>query len=354
METLDPIACYRALQTRDPRFDGRLYIGVTSTGIYCRPICPARTSRFENCRFFPSAAAASEAGFRPCLRCRPETAPGSGAWRGTSNTVRRALCLIAEGAVDGDEGSLETLAGRVGVGSRQLRRLFQQHIGASPLAVAQTKRILFAKHLIHDTMMPMAEVALAAGFNSIRRFNETFQQLYGRPPSALRQRRGTGVEVTATAGVELLLRYRPPYDWAGMLDRLRREADRAETVADGRYHRHLVLDGEAGGVTVRHVPARDSLAATIIFPRLQSLPTIVARLRRRLDLDADMAMISQHLSQDATLAPLLATRPGLRVPGGWEGEITPAASPTITPDRLAAWRPWDAYALALLEAGAGT
>ena len=188
MERLDARACYRVLQTRDARFDGRLFVGVTSTGIYCRPICPARTPSFENCRFFASAAAAQEAGFRPCLRCRPETAPDLASWRGTSNTVSRALALIADGGLDGGEAGVDALAERLGVGGRQLRRLFQQHLGASPIAVAQTRRVLFAKQLIQETRMPMAEVALAAGFGSVRRFNETFHDLFRRPPSALRRK----------------------------------------------------------------------------------------------------------------------------------------------------------------------
>src|SRR5215475_12506221 len=159
MDLLDRDACYRALKTRDPRFDGRLFVGVTSTGIYCRPVCPARTAERENCRFFASAAAAQDAGFRPCLRCRPETAPDTACWRGTSSTVSRALALIAEGALDSGEAGVETLAERLGVGGRQLRRLFEQHLGASPIAVAQTRRVLFAKLLIQETRMPMVEVA---------------------------------------------------------------------------------------------------------------------------------------------------------------------------------------------------
>src|SRR6266436_9863921 len=151
MELPEREICYRALQSRDPRFDGLLFVGVTSTGIYCRPICPARTAKFENCRFFASAAAAQEAGFRPCLRCRPESAPDLAFWRGTANTVSRALALIADGALDGKHCDVEALAGRLGVGGRQLRRLFQRHLGASPIAVAQTRRVLFAKQLLHDT-----------------------------------------------------------------------------------------------------------------------------------------------------------------------------------------------------------
>src|SRR4051794_24225232 len=182
MELPDLETCYRALQSRDTRFDGLLFVGVTSTGIYCRPVCPARTAKEKNCRFFGSAAAAQEAGFRPCLRCRPETAPDLASWRGTSNTVSRALALIGDGALDGDHTGVEALRERLGVGERHLRRLFVQHLGASPLAVAQTRRVLFAKQLIHETTMPMTEVAAAAGFGSIRRFNETFRTLFGRPP----------------------------------------------------------------------------------------------------------------------------------------------------------------------------
>ena len=188
MELPSREVCYRALQSRDARFDGLMFVAVTSTGIYCRPICPARTPHFENCKFFGSAAAAQDAGFRPCLRCRPETAPDLASWRGTSNSVSRALALIAEGALDGEGNTVEKLADRLGLGERQLRRLFLQHLGASPISVAQTRRVLFAKQLIHETQMPMTEVAMAAGFGSLRRFNETFRDLFDRPPSALRRK----------------------------------------------------------------------------------------------------------------------------------------------------------------------
>ena len=181
---LDPTACYRAMLARDARYDGRFFICVKTTGIYCRPVCPARPPRFENCTFLPTAAAAQEAGFRPCLRCRPESAPDLGAWRGTSATVSRALVLIEAGALD--DGDVDALAARLGVGERHLRRLFRRHLGAAPIAVAQTRRVLLAKQLIHETDLPMTEVALAGGFGSVRRFNETFQQLYRRPPATLR------------------------------------------------------------------------------------------------------------------------------------------------------------------------
>src|SRR6185312_215263 len=197
---LDHAACYRAISLRDARFDGRFFTGVKTTGIYCRPICPARTPHSKNVTFFPTAAAAQERGFRPCLRCRPETAPDLGAWRGTSNTVSRALALIELGVLN--EASVDDLAERLGVGERQLRRLFRQHLGASPVAVAQTRRILLAKQLIHETRLPMAEI-------------------------------------------DLLLRYHPPYDWTAMLEFLRRRAiPGVECVTEDRYARSIELDGE--------------------------------------------------------------------------------------------------------------
>ncbi len=319
MELPDREVCYRALQSRDARFDGLLFVGVTSTGIYCRPICPARTAMFENCRFFGSAAAAQEAGFRPCLRCRPETAPDLASWRGTSNTVSRALALITDGALDGNGASVETLAERLGLGERQLRRLFLQHLGASPISVAQTRRVLFAKQLIHETRMPMTEVALAAGFGSVRRFNEIFRDLFHRPPGALRQKI-SGSPAGAETGVALRLRYRPPYDWDSMLDYLQARAiPSIEVVENGSYLRTVEIDGFVGSVEVAHLPQRQSLGITIRFPNVRSLPAIVTRVRRLFDIGADIETIDAHLSLDPLLAPLVARRPGLRAPGGWDG-----------------------------------
>jgi AraC family transcriptional regulator of adaptative response / DNA-3-methyladenine glycosylase II len=314
---LDHEACYRAISLRDARFDGRLFTGVKTTGIYCRPICPARTPRSENVIFYPTAAAAQEAGFRPCLRCRPETAPDLGAWRGSSNTVSRALALIELGALD--EADVDTLAGRVGVGERQLRRLFRQHLGASPVAVAQTRRVLFAKQLIHETRLPMAEIAFAAGFGSVRRFNETFQALFGRSPGALRRSKQAEKSAGPRGEVRLLLRYQPPYDWRAMLGFLAARAIAGiEHVTGNRWSRTIEIDGREGTVSVE--PAEgNALEATICFPRLTALPMIIARLRRVFDLAADPLAIGSHLARDPALAPLVAARPGLRVPGAWDG-----------------------------------
>jgi AraC family transcriptional regulator of adaptative response / DNA-3-methyladenine glycosylase II len=311
-------ACYRALSTRDARFDGRLFVGVKTTGIYCRPICPARTPKRENVRFYPTAAAAQSDGFRPCLRCRPETSPDLAAWRGASNTVARALSLIEAGALD--EADVEGLADRLGVGERQLRRLFRKHLGASPIAVAQTRRVLLAKQLIQETRLPMAEVAMAAGFGSIRRFNETFQQLYDRPPAKLRRLGGPDETASHGEAVRLSLPYKAPYDWDAILGFLAlRAIPGVERVTDHRYERSLAIGESVGLIRVEHDAARSRLGVTVRFPKISALPAIIARVRRVFDLAADPVAIGDHLAQDPALAPLVAARPGLRVPGAWDG-----------------------------------
>lgn len=312
---LDPRACYRAITTRDARFDGRLFVGVRTTGVYCRPICPARTPKREHVQFFPTAAAAHEAGFRPCLRCRPETAPDLAAWRGTSNTVARALSLIELGGLD--DAAVETLATKLGIGERQLRRLFRQHLGASPVAVAQTRRVLLAKQLLHETRLPMSDVALASGFGSIRRFNETFQRLFHRPPGALRR---SGRPSTAKGDdVSVQLRFRPPYDWDAMLSYLQARAIAGlEVVTRDTYARTINL-GDAQGIVSVTPGHRHALRVTIRCSTLAVLPAVIARLRRLFDLAADPQAIGAHLSEDPLLAPLVAARPGLRVPGAWDG-----------------------------------
>ncbi len=315
---LDRDACYRALLSRDVRFDGRFFTAVTSTRIYCRPICPARPPKFDHCVFMPSAAAAQAAGYRPCLRCRPEAAPDLAVWRGTSNTVARALRLIDEGALD--EGNVDTLAERLGVGGRHLRRLFDHHLGASPVTVAQTRRLLFAKSLIADTALPMTEVALAAGYQSLRRFNDAMRRNWDRPPSALRRELksadGNGHEAGA---VTLKLPYQVPFDWPLLAAFLGpRAIPGVEQVVDGVYRRTIALDGRHGIVEIGPVPGERCLAVRIRFPVMAALGTIVTRVKRQLDLDADVEAIDAQLGQDPVLAPLVAARPGLRVPGAWD------------------------------------
>lgn len=314
LEELDRAACYRAVKTRDARFDGRFYTAVLTTGIYCRPICPATTPKIENCIFLPSAGAAHQMGFRPCLRCRPEVAPGVARWKGSANTVSRALQLIAEGALD--DAHLDNFAERLGVGPRHLRRLFERHLGASPISVAQAHRILFAKKLIGETSLPMTDIALAAGFGSIRRFNDAFLKTYGRSPGTLRTR---DRHEAPDAGIRLKLPFTPPYDWPAIIDFLKgRAIPGVESVDQGRYSRTFCVDGARGTVQVEPAPGEHHVLATIRTTDVTALGGIVARLRRVFDLDADIAAIDAHLSQHPVLARRVRERPGIRVPGAWD------------------------------------
>lgn len=307
----------RARLSRDARFDGKFFVGVRTTGIYCRPICPANPPKSENVSFYPTAAAASEAGFRPCLRCRPECAPGTPAWAGTSTTVQRGLRLIAEGALD--EGNVENLATRLGVTSRHLRRLFTKHLGASPLSVAHTQRLHFAKSLIDQTGLSMHDIAVAAGFGSTRRFNDTFKKTYGRTPRELRK--GRDVEVTVNALI-VKLPYREPFDWDRLLDFFGMRATPAvEHVADGRYLRTIEFGGEGGVVDVRNTGGNLELRLHGIGTG--SLIAVVQRLRGVFDLDASASDVRAVLSKDPLLRRLLKTNPGVRLPGAWDGfELT--------------------------------
>lgn len=319
---LDPDICERARQSRDARFDGRFFTGVITTGVYCRPVCPVRPPKRKNVRFFPTAAAAAEAGFRPCLRCRPECAPGTPAWLGTSATVSRGLRLIAAGALD--RGSVETLATNLGMGARHLSRLFVAHVGASPVAVAQTRRLHFAKRLIDDTDLPMTQVALSAGFGSIRRFNTAFRTAYGRTPMALRRTarvmHGAGAVSASAGALTLRIPYRPPFDWRALLDFIGLRATPGVEMVDGDvYRRTMSLDGRAGTIQVRPVDGAHALTLAVTFPDPKALCGIVERVRRMFDLGADPAEVAAHLCRDAQLAPLVQANPGLRVPGAWDG-----------------------------------
>lgn len=313
---LDFEICDRARLSRDPRFDGRFFIGVTSTGIYCRPICPAPASKRAHVRYFPTAAAAAEAGFRPCLRCRPEAAPGTPAWQGTSATVNRGLRLIAEGALD--DNDVETLAARLGVGSRHLHRLFVRHLGASPLAVAQTRRLHFAKNLLNETDLPMTQVAFAAGYGSVRRFNDNIRQTYGRSPSQLRRLR------KSTPGLEggdyvFYLDYRPPYEWDALLNFLSvRAITGVESVTGGVYRRSITLNGRHGVIEVGHAAKAHALMLRIRFPEPAALLQIVTRVRRMFDLNADPDTIKHHFRHDPLLKGDVWCRSGLRIPGAWD------------------------------------
>ncbi len=306
--TPNPEHCYRAMQTRDARFDGQFFTGVLTTGIYCRPICPANPPKLTNCRFFPSSAAAQEAGFRPCLRCRPEVSPGLPAWIGTSATVTRALRLIEDGGVE----SATSLAAKLGVGDRHLRRLFVGHLGATPVAILTNRRILFAKKLLTETSLPVTDVAFAAGFQSVRRFNAAMSEVYGRPPSKLR---GTAAASRGRA-MFLKLGYREPYDFPAMLGFLApRAIPGVETIADGVYRRTIRIGGETGSVSIRDLPASHCLEARIDFSGPRHLQAIVDRIRRLFDLRANAFEIARHFD---TADPALGYRASTRVPGCWD------------------------------------
>ncbi len=311
---MEPDLCYRALRARDARFDGRFFTGVASTGVFCRPICPARTPLRENCRFFASAAAARDAGYRPCLRCRPEAAPGTPAWCGSEAAVGRALRLIGEGALD--EGGVEVLAARVGVGGRHLRRLFLRHVGATPVAVAQTRRLLFAKKLLDETDLPMTEVALAAGFGSIRRFNESLRATYGKPPRELRRRRRSAV---ASDGIRMRLAYRPPLDLPGLLAFLgSRAIPGVECVRGGVWRRAVRGPTQPARVEVRALEGHHEIEVRVSGAGGAILADVASRARRVFDLGADPASIAQVLRGDALLSRELDRHPGVRVPGAWD------------------------------------
>jgi AraC family transcriptional regulator of adaptative response / DNA-3-methyladenine glycosylase II len=311
---MDTKAYDRARLARDPRFDGRFFIGVTTTGIYCRPICPAVSPKRQNISYYPSAAAAAEAGFRPCLRCRPEASPGTPAWLGASSSVSRALKLIGESALD--DGGVDQLADRLGIGSRHLRRLFLRYLGATPVAVAQTRRVHFAKKLIDETSLAMTQVAMASGFGSVRRFNATFQKLYGRSPRELRN----GHARQHDAGVYTFrLGYRPPYHWQALIEFLAARAiPGVEFVTPTEYRRTISMDGRAGEIAVSPVAGKNILELQIRYPDPAALFRIVERVRRIFDIGADPAQIERSLKRDPDLKALIRANPGMRVPGCWD------------------------------------
>jgi AraC family transcriptional regulator of adaptative response / DNA-3-methyladenine glycosylase II len=314
---IDPRICSKARLSRDARFDGRFFIGVRTTHIYCRPICPVRTVKEENVRYFLTAAAAADAGYRPCLRCRPELSPGTPAWFGTSTTVSRALRLISESSLE-DRG-VDGLAARLGIGSRQLRRLFLRHLGASPVAVAKTRRLHFAKKLIDETSLPMGQIALAAGFGSVRRFNAAFRETYKRTPTELRR---SAHVASAQPENEYLFRlhFRPPFHWDGLLDFLSQRAiPGVEAVESGTYRRTISLNGDSGTLAVSLSTSGDALELCISFPEPRWLFLIVERVRCIFDLSADPSEIGARLGRDSLLSKRLEAMPGLRVPGCWDG-----------------------------------
>jgi AraC family transcriptional regulator, regulatory protein of adaptative response / DNA-3-methyladenine glycosylase II len=314
---LEPDICWQAMRSRDRRFDGRFFVAATTTGIYCRPICPIPFAKPNNIALFPCAAAAEAAGFRPCRRCHPETAPGTPAWLGTSAVVSRALRLIWEGALDDD--GVDELAERVGIGSRQLRRLFIQYLGVPPVKIASTHRVHFARNLIEQTDMSMAEIAINAGFKSIRQFNHAVRTTAGQSPSELRRLRSE-MPISHQGEFVMRLLYRPPFDWPALIAFLRaRATPGVEVVGESRYRRTVEIDGKAGVIDVRLDSKNTCLVVRMALPKYEGLLRVVERVRRVFDLGADPLQIAAHLSRDPMLRPLLEEHPGLRVPGVWDG-----------------------------------
>lgn len=310
---LDRESCYRALAAKDARFDGVFFTGVKTTGIYCRPVCTVKTPRQSSCLFFGTAAAAEAAGFRPCLRCRPELAP----YALQENLAHAVWQRIAAGALN--DGNVERLADEVGLSSRQLRRVLLQHFGVSPVELAQTQRLLFAKKLLQETHMPMTDIAYAAGFGSVRRFNALFAQRYGIAPTTVRRAQLKNNDYERDALV-LRLAYRPPYQWDHLLRYLSgRAIPSVESVQNSAYMRSVRIGDTDGWMRATHVQDRHQLELEVSTSLAAHLMPLLARVRNQFDLDANPAVIEAHLRHDGLLATRIEAMPGLRVPGAFDG-----------------------------------
>lgn len=319
MSLLDHAACSRAVVSRDPRFDGVFFVGISTTRIYCRPVCPARVSCPERRQFFDSAAAAERHGYRPCLRCRPELAPGRALCDAVPRVARAAAMRIGAGALNGR--GVSDLARELGVSERHLRRAMERELGVSPIELAQTHRLLLAKCLLTDTRLPVTRIAFASGFQSLRRFNSVFRERYRMSPSVLRQRRRPGRADAADdppgERVRLSLSYRPPLAWEPLLATIAADTPPGVGLVDGRRYARTVALGGCRGVILLEPPMAGQLGVQISVSLLPALMPLLARLRHLLDLDAEPAMIDAQLAEGG-LAALVARRPGLRMPGAFE------------------------------------
>ena len=318
--TRDRKALYKALTARDSRFDGIFFVGVTSTGIYCRPICTARTPKQANCRFFDSAQEAEQDHFRPCLRCRPELAPGSAPVDDSQRIAHLIVQRLEDGTIGTDAG-LEAIADQFELSSRQIRRIIQKELGVPPIQLLQTRRLLLAKQLLTETRLPVTEIAFASGFSSLRRFNDAFNSRYGMPPTRLRKK--AVEDATPISGTEtstLQLSYRPPYDWAGVLAFLAaRELKGIEWVTDGFYARTAQLGDCKGWIKVTQANKKNSLLLELSHGLVPVLPALLTRVRGLFDLNARPDIISKQLSKDKRLAAWVRKTPGMRVPGAFNG-----------------------------------
>ena len=318
--TQDTAALYSALSARDPRFDGVFYVGVTSTGIYCRPVCTAKTPKASNCRFFTSAEAAEKASFRPCLRCRPELAPGNAPVDDRRRIASLLVHRIEEGMLDEGAG-LEAVATRFGWSSRQIRRMVHNELGVSPIELLLTRRLLLAKQLLTETTLPVTDVAFASGFSSLRRFNDAFNKRYGMPPTRLRKvAKGAPRSATSPESFTLQLTYRPPFDWPGVMRFLgARTLKGVEWVHEDAYFRTVRLSNSQGWLSVRHAPHKRALLVELTHSLTPVLPAVLGRLRHVFDLSAHPEVIAAKLKDDGLLKDAVARNPGLRVPGSFDG-----------------------------------
>ncbi len=311
--TLDPNTCYRAMRARDARFDGRFFVAVSSTRIYCRPVCTVKPPRRENCRFYPSAAAAESAGYRPCLRCRPELAPGNASIDATSRLAQAAAGLIEDRSLEDDR--LETVAARLGITDRHLRRAFRAEFGVSPVEFAQTQRLLLAKRLLTDTALPVTAIAFASGFGSIRRFNALFKSQYRLQPGALRR---AAPDAAPRDTLEFELGFRPPYDWPALIAFLGARAITGAEMASADVYRRtarIVLEGteHCGWLEVRPSRKKAALRVSVSASLAKVLPPVLSRVKALMDLACHPAEVVR------ALGALAKAHPGLRVPGAFDG-----------------------------------
>jgi len=311
---------YRALTARDSRFDGVFFVGVTSTGVYCRPICPAKTPKAANCRFFDTPQEAEHAGFRPCLRCRPELAPGNAPVDDAQRIAAVIVQRLEEGHLD-EHAGLEAIAGQFELSSRQIRRIIRTELGVSPIQLLLTRRLLLAKQLLTETTLPITQVAFASGFASLRRFNDAFHGRYGMPPTRLRRKATDGAAVIAARETSTLqLSYRPPYDWDGLLAFLGARALKGIELVTGDSYARTVRLGEATGwIRVTRSKKRHALDVELTHSLMPVLPALLRRVRALFDLDARPDVIAKHLARDARLVHAVRANPGLRVPGAFNG-----------------------------------
>jgi AraC family transcriptional regulator of adaptative response / DNA-3-methyladenine glycosylase II len=312
--TLDPHTCYRALRARDARFDGRFFVAVSSTRIYCRPICTVKPPRRENCRFYPSAAAAETGGYRPCLRCRPELAPGNASVDASSRMAQAAAGLIEDRSLEGE--GLDAVAARLGITDRHLRRAFGAEFGVSPVEFAQTQRLLLAKRLLTDTALPVTEVAFASGFGSLRRFNALFKERYRLQPIQLRRRMKEAAGPADALHFELS--YRPPYDWDAVSGFLAARAIAGvESVEAGRYRRAVRLESDGkehrGWIEIEPSRKKAALRVAVSASLAKAVPPVLSRVKALMDLSCNPVEVARALGK------LAERQPGLRVPGAFDG-----------------------------------